>query len=101
MIRPQESIGSVPQPGVNPLTKQIPQQGPVLSPQEMSTLRNDPEIIQAVSQFVGKPVTLEKVPDNILVNIAGMIHKLGVQGAIQTFTSKLPPGAIEEIKKSF
>lgn len=91
-IMPQEAMGgAVPQAqaqGQNP----SPQgQTPKLPPEQMEALRQDPEIKQAVSKFIGRPVKLESVPDNILIVVAGMVHKLGVDGAIQKFEQMVTP----------
>ncbi len=103
MMRPQEAVGAIPQQGVNPLARQqapaaaprpqaaAPAQAPALSPEEVEALRKDPEIAQAIAMFVGRPVPLESVPDNLLMEIAGMVHKLGVEGAVQEFQAKVPP----------
>lgn len=93
MIQNPNAIGAVPANG-------NPQQGqtPKLNPQQMDALRRDPELIQAVAKFVGRPVPLEKVPDNLLMEIAGMVHKLGVDGAIAKFQQTVPPQIQNKLK---
>ena len=102
MMRTQESVGSVPQEGVNPQARQAPpapaapqpeqpQGGGKLAPEEIEALRKDPELAQAVTKFVGRPVPMEAIPEELLMEIAGMVHKLGVDGAVQEFKAKVPP----------
>ena len=110
---PQEALGAVPQPGVNPQSRQAPaaqpqpqaqpgQQGnaPALSPQELKFLRTDPEIAEAVSKFMGRQVDLSIVPDELLTVIAGMVHKLGVDGAVQEAMQKIPPDIQQQIQSA-
>ena len=111
MMRPQEAVGAVPQQGVNPLARQAPQQpapaapqpqpqaaaGQQLTPEELQSLRQDPEIAQAVAQFAGRPVPVESIPDNLLIEIAGLVQKLGVEGAVQEFRSKVPPEVQQQL----
>lgn len=79
-----------------------PQMGksPKLPPQAMAVLRKDPEIIQAVTKFMGRPVPMDKIPDQLLIEIAGMVHKLGVDGAVQKFMQSVPPQLQAQIKAS-
>ena len=115
MNMPQEALGAVPQPGVNPHARQAPaarpqpqpqgqpgQQGnaPTLSPQEINWLKNDPQIIEAVSMFLGKPVTLESIPERLLTEIAGMVEKLGVQGAVQMAQQNMPPEMQQQLRQA-
>jgi len=112
MMRPQESVGAIPQPGVNPMARQAPRPpqalaqaqaaapapgGAQLSPEEIESLRKDPEIAQAVAQFAGRPVPIESIPENLLMEIAGLVHKLGVDGAVQEFRSKVPPEVQQQL----
>lgn len=57
---------------------------------QIDALKKDPEIIEAASQFIGSPVTLDILPVNALMEIAGMVQKLGVQGAVQMLKQKVP-----------
>lgn len=101
----QEALGAVPQPGVNPQARQAPQPAPAapgasaqqLPPEQLAALRKDPEIAQAVAQFAGRPVPLESIPDNLLMEIAGMVHKFGVEGAVQEFKTKVPPEVQQQL----
>ena len=93
MVNPNAVGGAVPAQG-NPMSRPAPK----LPPQQMAALRKDPEIAQAVSLYIGKPVPLTVIPDNLLMEIAGMVHKLGVQGAVQEFSRKIPPQVQAQIK---
>jgi hypothetical protein len=86
MMQNPNAIGAIPAQG-------NPQQGqsPKLPPQALAVLRKDPEIIQAVAKFAGHPVPMESIPDNLLQEIAGAVHKLGVDGAVMKFKQVIPP----------
>lgn len=76
-----------------------PQQGPgKLPPDQIAALRKDPEIAAAVSKYMGRPFPMEKVPDEMLIEIAGMVAKLGVDGAVQKFSQSIPPQIQQRIK---
>lgn len=94
MMNPN-AIGAAPAQG-NPQQGQ----GQTLPPEQMAALRKDPEIGQAVAKVLGKPIDLAQIPDNILLNIAGMVHKLGVDGAVSEFTKKMPPQILQQLKAS-
>jgi hypothetical protein len=85
--------GAIPAQG-NPMVRQTPK----LSPQQMAALRQDPDIAKAIALYIGKPVPLTSVPDNLLMEIAGMVHKLGVQGAVAEFSKRIPPQVQAQIK---
>lgn len=92
---PQESMGgAVPQAQA----MQGPAQGQKLSPEEMDALRNDPEIVQGIAKFIGRPVDMRKIPDDMLITIAGMVHKLGVDGAIAEFRRLVPPEQLQKMR---
>lgn len=92
MPLPPEQIGAVPQgQAQNPKAP--------LSPDQLKILRSDPEIQQAIEMFVGRPVPMESVPDDLLKEIAGMVHKLGVQGAVQMAQKMLPPEVQQQLKQ--
>jgi hypothetical protein len=108
MMRPQEAVGAVPQQGVNPMARQAPQPAPAaaqppapggqqLAPDQVEALRKDPEIVAAVAQFAGRPVPMESIPDNLLMEIAGMVDKLGVEGAVHEFKTKVPPEVQQQL----
>ena len=102
MMNP-EAIGAVPQAGVNPAAnqpQQPQQQAPAggMSPEDLKALRTDPELTEAVAKFMGRPVDMAEVPDDMLVVVAGMVHKLGVDGAIAEFERALPPGVAQQIR---
>ena len=109
MMRPQEAVGAVPQPGVNPMAKQAPPApaavappqasgGQQLTPDEIQALRQDPEIAQAVSLFMGRPIDPSEIPEELLANIAGMVHKLGVEGAVAEFQRIIPPEVLQQLR---
>lgn len=96
-----EQVGAVPQSGVNPLAKQAPTapaQGQDIPPEAIQFFRQDPEIIAAVSKFLGRPVKMDGVPDNILTVVAGMVHKLGVDGAAAEMERIVPPDVAQQLK---
>lgn len=96
---PPEQIGAAPQSGVNPMAKQAPApQGQDIPPEAIQFFRNDPEIIAAVSKFMGKPVTLEHVPDDMLIALAGMVQKLGVDGAVAMAQKTIPPEQQQQLR---
>ena len=110
MMRTQESVGSVPQEGVNPQARQAPpapaapqpqqppQGGGELSPEDIEALRQDPEIAEAVAKFMGRRVDMAQVPDDMLIQIAGMVQKLGVDGAIAEFERLVPPEVVQQLR---
>lgn len=95
MIQNPEAIGASPAEG-------NPQQGqtPNLPPEQIAALRKDPDILNAVSMFMGKPTPLDNIPEPALVELAGMVHKLGVQGTVQMLEQKIPPDLKTKIKSS-
>lgn len=84
MMQNPNAIGAAPAMG-------NPQMAPKLSPQAMMALRKDPQLIQAVTKALGKPVPLDTLPDNVLQELAGAVHKLGVDGAAALILKVLPP----------
>lgn len=91
LINPNQVGGAAPAMG-------NPNKTPTLPPQAMAKLRQDPEVIAAVTKYVGKPVPLQMVPDNLLLEIAGMVAKLGVDGAVAEFSRKVPQQAQAQLK---
>lgn len=91
-----EQMGAVPQ------AQAQGQQGQKMTPQDMDFFRNgDPEIKQALELFVGHPMTpemMKNIPDQMLVQIAGMVHKLGVQGAVAMAEKTIPPQVKAQLK---
>lgn len=92
--QPPEAMG-----GAVPQSQAMGGQSPKLTPEQMASLRQDPDISQAVEMVLGKKIDLKMIPDDLLVNIAGMVHKLGVQGAVQEFTKKVPPQVLQQLKQ--
>lgn len=86
MMNNPEAIGAAPAMG-NPQMGQTPK----LSPEQIAALKKDPELIQAVTKAFGKPVPLVTLPDNILSELAGAVHKLGVDGASALIQKVIPP----------
>jgi len=86
MMQNPNAIGAVPAQG-NPNSPQTPK----LPPQAMAALRKDPQLIQADTKALGKPVPLDTLPDNILMELAGAVHKLGVDGAAALINKVIPP----------
>lgn len=93
---PEAMGGAVPQDQAP--QGQPAQGGQKLSPEQMDALRKDPEIIQAVSMVLGKEIDMKIVPDEIMMNIAGMVHKLGAEGAAAEFVKKIPPQILQQLK---
>lgn len=94
ITQPEATGGAVPQ------AQAIGQGKNTLPADQMDALRNDPEIAQAVEMVLGKKIDMKMIPDDILMNIAGMVHKLGVQGAVKQFVSKIPPQILKQLKAS-
>ena len=80
---PQEQIGAVPQ--------QQAMQGPAISKEEINNLRKDPQIIKAVQMATGRSFPMEQIDDSLIVQIAAIVHKLGVEGAVAAFKKTMPP----------
>lgn len=93
MIRQPNAIGASPAQG-NPTQPQTAR----LPPDQVAVLRKDPEIIKAVSLFIGKPVPLDNVPEPALMELAGMVHKLGVQGTVHMLEQKIPANLKQQLK---
>lgn len=100
---PQQQVqGGVPAAPQAPRgsSPQAPAQGAnSLGPKELESLRNSPDVKQAITLFIGKEVPMETVPDEILKEVAGMVHKLGVQGAVAMAEKMLPPEIKQQLKQ--
>lgn len=100
---PQQQIqGGVPAAPHPPrgAVPQGPQQGAgSLGQKELDSLRNSPDVKQAITVFLGKEVPLETVPDEIIKEVAGMVHKLGVQGAVAMAQKMLPPEIQQQLRQ--
>lgn len=97
MMKPPEQVGAVPQEGLNPQAStmtpkapQDPRQEFGLTDDDLDFFRHDPEIIAAVRQFTGREFPMEQIDDHLLVRIAGMVQKLGVDGAVAEAERTLP-----------
>lgn len=84
MLQNPNAIGAAPAQG-------NPQQSPKLPPQAIMALRKDPQLIQAVTKFFGRPIPLDGLPENVLMELAGAVHKLGVDGAVALMAKVIPP----------
>lgn len=96
MPKPQESIGAVPQ------DQAMQQNKPGnLKPQDIQGFRQNPRIKQAVEIFLGHPADLTDTtlyPDELLVEIAGMVNKLGPQGAADMARKMIPQDVQEKMR---
>lgn len=109
MLPPQ---GAVPQQQVhggipaNPQTPrgsapQAPSQGAGKSdPKQIDILRHSPRIKQALELYLGRPVEMSQVPPEILTEVAGMVAKLGVEGAVAMAQKMLPHDIQQKLKES-
>ena len=93
MNLPPEAVGAAPAMGNPDMGKT-----PTVTPEQMAKLRQDPEIAQAVQKYLGRPFPLEKIPEGVLTVLAGMVFKLGVDGAVAEFTKIIPQQAQQKIK---
>lgn len=99
MMKPPEQVGAIPQPAVNPtqgetMSPQMPQDPRKefgLTDDDLDFFRHDPEIIAAVRQFTGRDFPMDQIDDHLIVKIAGMVQKLGVEGAVAEANRVLPP----------
>ena len=78
----QEQIGAVPQ--------QQAMAGPAISKEEINNLRKDPQIIKAVQLATGRNFPMDQLDDSLIVQIAAIVHKLGVDGAVAAFKKQAP-----------
>lgn len=94
MMKPMEAVGAVPQAGVNPAAS-APAPKPSgpggLSEGEIEALRGDPEVADVFTQVAGSPVPMDQVDPQSLVEVAGMVEKLGVEGAVAAINGMLSP----------
>ena len=86
MIQNPNAIGAVPAQG-NPSTPQTPK----LPPDQIAALRKSPGVIAAVQKFTGRNFPMEQIDDQLIVEIAGLVHKLGVDGAVAKGEQILTP----------
>ena len=89
-----EQIGSVPQ------SQAMNQQG--IDPEVINYFRTqDPEIKQAIEMFIGKPVSPEAmnaIPDKEIMMLAGLVQKLGVEGAVQMAEKMIPADMKQKLR---
>ena len=62
-----------------------------MTPEHVAALRKDPEVIAVVRGVTGRDFPMEQIDDELIVEIAGAVAKLGVQGAIQKAEQILSP----------
>lgn len=109
MMKPMEQIGSIPQPGVNPQAQPVgginspklpqdPRKEFGLTDDDLDFFRHDPEVIAVVKQFTGRDFPMAQVDDALLVQIAGAVHKLGVDGAVAEANRIIPPEMKAQIR---
>lgn len=100
MMKPMEAVGSVPQPGVNPAAArpaappQGGQQGQGVTEDELRILRGDYDVIDVFARVSGIPADMfpiDQVDPQSLAIVAGMVHKLGVDGAVAAIDKMLTP----------
>jgi hypothetical protein len=93
MNLPPEAMGAAPAQG-NPNAPKN-----TLPPQAIAALKKDPEILQAIALFMGRPVPdISHLPDNVITELAGMVAKLGPRGAAQMLEQKIPADIKAKIK---
>lgn len=94
MMKPAEAVGSVPQPGVNPAA-QAPAAGQKqnfgLSEADLNALRGDREVADVFNRVAGTKVPMDQVDPQSLAIVAGMVQKLGVDGAVAAIDKMLSP----------
>lgn len=94
ITQPEATGGAVPQEQAMAGKSNLPK----LPPDQMNALRNDPEIKATIEKFLGRPFEMSKLPDDMLMTIAGMIHKLGPDGAIAEFKRLVPPQELAKMR---
>ena len=93
MMKPAEAVGSVPQPGVNPAANQPSTAARSdITPEQLATLRNDPELIEVFRRLSGeKDIPMDQIPDEVIINFAGALHKIGIEALVQQLSGKMNP----------
>lgn len=95
MINPN-AVGAAPADG-NPMgNPQAAPQDPAkktygLKPDQINALRQDPDVVAVVRKFTGRDFPMAQIDDALIVQIAGMVHKLGVDGTVQKAEQILSP----------
>ena len=87
--------GAVPQSGVNPASVAPPQNAPAqqglqLPPAAVERFRRNPDVIEAVRQITGRDFPMSQIDDVLMIQIAGAVFTLGVQGAVAEAERILP-----------
>lgn len=109
MMKPPEQVGAVPQEGLQPKAQTVggvnspklpqdPRQEYGITDEDLDFFRHDPEIIAAVRAFTGRDFPMDQIDDALIVQIAGAVHKLGVDGAVSEFKRLIPPRLQAEIR---
>lgn len=94
MMQSAESLGAVPQAGVNPAANNKPQDPRAaygLTDADLENLRADKEVAAVFAAVAGQNVPMERVDAQSLAVVAGMVHKLGVDGAVAEINKMLSP----------
>ncbi len=96
-----QAQGGVPAAPVPPrgAAPQATAQAGSVSPQEIQILRNDPDVAKAIELFSGQKPPMDQIPENFLLQVAGMVHKLGVNGAVAMLNKSFPPELLAKLKK--
>lgn len=56
------------------------------------------QIQEAVTKFMGRPVSLDQVPPEILKVVSSLVSRFGVDGAISQFVKMVPPDVLQQLK---
>lgn len=99
MMKPPEQVGALPQFGkIPPKLPQDPRAEFGITDDDLDYFRHDPEIIAAVRQFTGRDFPMDQIDDALVVQIAGAVQKLGVDGAVSEFDRIVPPEIKAQIR---
>lgn len=90
MIQNPNAIGASPQSGTNPAgnPQSAPAQPPKvglkygLTPEDVAGFRKNPRIIEVVRRVTGRDFPMDQIDDDLIIEIAGVVNKIGVDGAV-------------------
>lgn len=105
MIPPQGAVPQQQAQGGVPAAPQAPRgAAPQMAKQgagkaDPEILRQSPRVKQALELYLGRPVDMSQVPDNILIEVAGMVAKLGVEGAVAMAQKMIPQDIQRQLKQ--
>jgi hypothetical protein len=60
-------------------------------PDQIAVLRKSPNVIAADHNFTGRDIHMAQIDYQLIVEIAGLVHKLGVDGAVAKAEQILTP----------